>query len=248
MVIVNSLLAASGVTAYLRYRRDQRKTQESLLLVEPTDPTQLQKAEESAKHYANVSTVSLGLVAASGIAGAPVLAFLGVPLNIYTNIPLLQESIATLAGKAEKRGSIFLSALLMGTIVTINPATTAIIDWLAQRSRLSRARLDRWGEDTGTKAQSWVEQVLGGKPDNVWVVKNGDDVSIPYADLQVDQLVRFERNDFVPLTGVVQEGTAELINWSAPTNPSISVSEGDYVYSRMMLLKGSIVVRVESLD
>ncbi len=248
MLITNTLLAGGALYAYLKQRgqdKDKNVLSAELQLAKP-----LAERTEDARHHTGLATLSIGLTLAGAITASP-LALLGVPLNIYNNIPVFQEAIATIGGKDEKLGSILLSLIIAGTISSNQIFATNLIDWISQRSRLTGAKLRQNGLEKGhvmsETLQQWVGQAMGRTPDTVWAVDGQTQIEVPFESLNVGDTVMFREGEFISVTGEVVRGEAEVFNWSILQNPPIKRIVGDHVQPRMMLLKGTLFVKVEQI-
>lgn len=245
MIITNTLLAGGAAYAYLKQRRNTPP--DNLITRTGTD---LQKKTEDARHYAAMSTLSVGLSTAGLITAAPI-TLLSIPINIYTNLPIFQEAIATLGGKDERLGSILWSLLISGTLASNHLFTASIFDWISQRSRLTGAKLRQNGAITShvfaESVQQWLGQLIGRKPDSVWVLQDELEVEIPYADLKIGDIALFRKGDFISVTGVITKGEAELFDWSLLQTPPIVRTVDETVTPRMMVLEGFLYVEVENL-
>lgn len=254
MILTNTLLASSALYAYLK----QRRRNNAIEIVSSADNVVIESEIEAAQHYAAVSSLSLGLTLA-GILVAYPLALATIPLNIYTNLPLFEEAIATLAGKDEKRRSIIYSLILSGALASNHLLTANLLDWLIQNSRLLKAKLQQQGHEMtqvmADGVQNWVKQAMGKKPEKVWVVNEETaDYEIPFTELRVGDEVWFREGEFISVSGWVTYGEAQIFDWSwvgnivgQPIDRPIHFTVGDSVTPRMMVLKGELHVRVESL-
>ena len=245
MLITNALLASGAAYAYIKQRRAPQQPQSAVL------PVDHQEETENARHYSAMATASVGLSLAGLITATP-LHLLSVPINVYTNLPIYQEAIATLGGKDEKLGSILWSLLVSGTLATNHVLTASLLDWVAQRSRLTRVKLRRSGADSGQvfseNVQQWLGGLVGRKPANAWVVQDEVEAEIPFEDLTIGDVAIFRKGDFVSVTGAIVKGEAELFDWSLLQAPPTTRAVGDTVKPRMMVIDGVIYVEVENLS
>lgn len=247
MLITNTLLLGGAAYAFVQQRR---KANARAVVVADAEAALAEEVARSQRNAA-VSTLSLGMSVAGMLASMPGLNLLSVPLNVYTNLPLFEESFATLAGRENKFGSIMASVVLSGALISNHVTTANLLDWLVQRGRLTSARLRRSGyqatELVTTDLQKWVAQALGKRPETVWLVSEQAEQQIAFSDLQAGDLILCRRGDFVGVSGEVVQGAGELFDWLALTKPPMLVETGDAVTPRMMVLDGAITVRVDSV-
>lgn len=255
MVITNTLLAGGVLYAYVKQRRRENETE----IVPVLDNIAINNQLEAAQHYAAISSLSLGLTLAGTLVTTYPLAFFTIPLNIYTNLPLFEEAIATLRGKDEKRRSIIYSLVLGGALASNHLFTANLLDWFIQNGRLLGTRLHQQGHEMSQVmaegVQNWVGQAMGKKPEKVWVVgEETADFEIPFAELRVGDEILFREGEFISVSGKITYGEAEIFDWSwvgnivgQPMDRPLHYTIGDSVTPRMMVLKGELYVRVESL-
>lgn len=106
----------------------------------------------------------------------------------------------------------------------------------------------------GEGVQNWVDLASGKKPEKVWRVDGDNEIEIPFAQLRVGDEILVREREFVAVTGKVTHGEAEILDWSLienmgryPFDRPLHFTVGDTVRPRMMLLKGELYVRVESI-
>jgi cation transport ATPase len=218
----------------------------------------LQTQTGKEQHYAAISTLALGLTVAGSITTFPHLVLFSIPLHIYINLPIYEEAIGTLAGKEEKRGSIILALALSSILASNHLLTANLLQWVVQRARLMGAKMQQKGYELsqifGEGLQNWIDQAAGKKPEKIWLVRDDMEMEIPFAHMRVGDEVVFRQGEFVSVTGRVIFGEAEIFDWSLggnmarqPADLPLHFTVGDTVTPRMMLLKGELYVRVESI-
>ena len=254
MFITNVLLLGGTLYASAQQWRKTRQHEIVMSLPEAT----LQTHTETAQHYAAISTLGVGLTVAGSITAFPPLALSSIPLHVYTNLPLFEEAIGTLTGKEEKRGSILLALVLSSILASNHLLTANLLQWVVQRTRLLGAKMQQRGYELshvfGEGVQNWVDLASGKKPEKVWRVDGDNEIEIPFAQLQVGDEILVREREFVAATGKVTHGEAEILDWSLienmgryPFDRPLHFTVGDTVRPRMMLLKGELYVRVESI-
>ncbi|MEM7117052.1 MAG: hypothetical protein AAF614_31760 [Chloroflexota bacterium] len=253
MILTNTLLIGGALYASVQQWRKARRHE----IMAPLSDTVLQAETETAQHYATTSTLALGLTVAGSIAASPPLVLSSIPLHVYANLPLFEEAIGTLAGKEEKRSSIFLALVLSSLLAANHPLAANSLQWIVQRTRLLGTRMQQKGYEMtqilGEGMQNWVDQAMGKKPEKIWLVRAETEMEVPFANIQVGDEVVFREGEFISVAGEITCGEAEILDWSFNGNMVRQSMErplhfmaGDKVAPRMMLLKGELYVRVES--
>lgn len=254
MLITNTLLVGGALYASVQQWRKTRSTE----VIIPSKEAVLQAETDNAQHYTTMSTLALGMTLAGSIAAFPPLVLSSIPVHVYANLPLFEEAIATLTGKEEKRSSIIYALVLSGTLASNHMLTANLLQWGIQRSRLLGARMQQKGYELsqmlGEGVQNWFDQVAGKKPPTAWIVRDEFETEIPFADLRVGDQVLFREGEFVSVTGKVTRGEADVFDWSLtrnmgrhPTAQPLPFTMGDTVKPRMLLLRGALYVRIESV-
>ncbi len=85
--------------------------------------------------------------------------------------------------------------------------------------------------------------------DKLWVRRDGEDVPIPFSDLNLGDLAVVRMGTVIPVDGVVEDGEG-MVNQSAMTGESLPVhrSPGLSVYAGTVVEEGELVVRVTAFD
>ena len=96
------------------------------------------------------------------------------------------------------------------------------------------------------RTSSAIKQLLGLAPATARILRDGDEVDVPLADVRVGDLCRVRPGERVPVDGVVQSGSTS-IDESMVTGESIPVSKetGDRVTGGTINTTGSIVFRAD---
>ncbi|MFM8277955.1 MAG: heavy metal translocating P-type ATPase [Cyanobium sp.] len=91
-----------------------------------------------------------------------------------------------------------------------------------------------------------LTSLMSGQPERVWVIKDGQEISIPFQDLQIGDLLVLKAGQPVPVDGIVVHGMAtldqhKLTGESQPVEKIID----DPIFATTLVLGGTIQVRVE---
>ncbi|MEZ4664716.1 MAG: hypothetical protein R2911_44855, partial [Caldilineaceae bacterium] len=173
-------------------------------------------AEEKADRELAISSVALALTA-GGIVYPP-LNLLGIPALLLTIQPLVMSAYRSIrydrkigVGVLDSLGTI--SPLLMGYFFI-----AALASWL---SNVSRKLLLK----TEDQSRASLVNVFGEQPAFVWIEKDGLEVEIPFAQVQVGDLVHVAAGQSIPVDGAIQQGVAS-VDERALTGESQPVEKG----------------------
>lgn len=99
---------------------------------------------------------------------------------------------------------------------------------------------------TQTVTRNSLSNLVGCNPMRVWVLHNGDEVEIPFDQLQLGDVLILTAGQTVPVDGTIVHGQA-LIDQHRLTGESLPVekSEGDPVLAATLVVGGHVQVRVE---
>lgn len=194
-------------------------------------------AEQKANREFAVSSVAVALTA-GGVFFAP-LNLLGVPALLITISPLLASAYRSLT-KDKKIGVGVLDSLgTIGPLLLGHFFIAALASWLSNFSRKLLLK-------TEDQSRASLINVFGQQPTFVWVQKDGVEVEIPFAQLQVGDLLLVDAGQSIPVDGTILRGIAS-IDERALTGESQPVEKetGDQVLASTMVLTGQIYIQVE---
>ncbi|HET6562863.1 MAG TPA: heavy metal translocating P-type ATPase [Marmoricola sp.] len=109
--------------------------------------------------------------------------------------------------------------------------------------------MGRWLELRAKKRTAdSVRALVGLVPPTARVLRNGDEVDVPVADVKVGELVRVRPGEKVPVDGVVDEGSS-TVDESMLTGESVPVEKryGDAVIGATLNRTGTLVVRTTAV-
>jgi heavy metal translocating P-type ATPase len=101
---------------------------------------------------------------------------------------------------------------------------------------------------THKKAKASLAEGLFVNVDKVWLVTDGEDVSIPLSQIQTGDKIRVRAGSMIPVDGNVTDGEA-LINEASMTGEPLPVMKntGSSVFAGTVIEEGSIVLEVREL-
>ncbi len=195
-------------------------------------------------------TMIIRLIAGAVLfAGGLIAHFCKAPL--YVELPLFLACWAVVsydvvwnAIRGILRGNVFGEAFLM-TIASIGafalrefPEGAAVMLLYQLGEFLTDLALDR--------SQDSIRAILDIRPDTANVVRGGETLSVPPADVAIGETILVRPGDRIPLDGVILSGSSAL-DTRALTGESVprTAHEGDTVLSGCIALDGVLTVRVE---
>ncbi|WP_083240254.1 heavy metal translocating P-type ATPase [Methyloceanibacter methanicus] len=143
------------------------------------------------------------------------------------------------------------SLLTQGVTVEVLDATAVSLG--AARGRYGTALLtdelmatgDYLEETTERHSEDLLSHLLYRHPSSVWVERNGDVVKVPFADLDMGEIVVVGIGELIPVDGLVRNGAAQ-VNQASVTGESVPVGKeaGDRVIAGSIVENGRI--RIEA--
>jgi len=186
------------------------------------------------------------------------LALVGVPLTIYSALPIFEAAGESLYSKGQFRPSVINSILLVSTLVTKNYLPAATISWLHHSFKQLGEQLQAAGEGIATEMEQdlgdLLRQATGGSPKMVWIVQKGDsaqrtEIKIPFTDLKSDDILVANQGELIPVNGVVVDGEATLnLLLLTQSGAPVSVRAGDRIYKGAYVSEGQLWIQVDPIQ
>ncbi len=179
----------------------------------------------------------IDLVFALGLAG--VMPFLPLalqrPLAWAMGLPAVLGGVKVLFEKGLKVRVLDMTtigiSLLRGNLTTASSISAMVVvgEYLRQ--------------STEDKSSNMLKSLLMEPVRSVWVLKDGVEVEIPYADVRPDDLVLVGAGELVPVDGLVHEGEA-LLDQSSITGESgpVHITQGGDILSGSIVIEGRLVI------
>jgi len=194
--------------------------------------------EKRSNRRLGLGFVAFGLLIDAYLTGIQVLPFV-IVIGIYNLWPWFKESYR-LTFKEKRFGIIHLISLYFA-VMWLSGAffigvVGSIFSGICQKIQVI----------TQIGAREDLIDVLGQKPQRVWIEIKGMEIEIPFEDLQLGDTLILDVGQMIPVDGVILEGWA-LIDQQRLTGESqpVEKSAGDPVLAATIVLSGKLRVRVE---
>lgn len=196
-------------------------------------------------HYFKVSSAVVGAGAAAMVIFPPA-HIIAIPALVYTLVPMFMDAYEGLKRRCLRPSlvdSIAVGgAITLGIANHLNPfffMAGAVGTWLYFLS----AKLVLKTKDESIKNLS---NLFGEQSRFVWLLRDGAEVEIPFADVQVGDVVVVSAGEMIPVDGSVIKGIGSvdqrmLTGESRPVEKGV----GEPVYAATTLLTGSLHIAVE---
>jgi Cu2+-exporting ATPase len=194
--------------------------------------------EKRSNRRLGLGFVAFGLLVDVYFTSIPLLPMV-VLIGIYNLWPWLKESYR-LAFKENRFGIIHLICLYFAVMwiggFFLIGVVGAIFSGLCQKIQVI----------TQIGAREDLIDVLGQKPQQVWIEVDGVEVEIPFEDLKLGDTLILDVGQMIPVDGVILDGWA-LVDQQRLTGESqpVEKSNGDTVLAATIVLGGKLRVRVE---
>ena len=99
-------------------------------------------------------------------------------------------------------------------------------------------------EQSEQRSAALLKNLLRPQVDNVWVMRDGVEISIPLEEVEVNEFAVFGPGESIVIDGTVEEGEAS-VNQSSISGEPVHCQPGDTVVSGSVIEEGRLVVRVE---
>lgn len=216
---------------------DRTRREQLELLAAGRTPVMGEKEQEINRHI-GIGVAAVAAVGVGTLTGLP-LAPLVIATGFYLTIPLYRIGwqIATQARRLSVAHllALYFTGMWLGGYYTIG-AVGMILLGLAQKVMVIC-------EDT---MRDNLVTIFGEQPRQVWILVDGVETEIPFANLRVEDILVLDVGQMIPIDGVIVAGMATIDQHmlTGEAQP-VEKGEGDEVLAATILLSGRIHVRVE---
>lgn len=216
---------------------DRTRREQLALLAAGRTPVMGEKEQEINRHI-GIGVAAVAAVGVGTLTGLP-LAPLVIATGFYLTMPLyrLGWQIATQARRLSVAHllALYFTGMWLGGYYTIG-AVGMILLGLAQKVMVIC-------EDT---MRDNLVTIFGEQPRQVWVLVDGVETEIPFANLRVDDILVLDVGQMIPIDGVIVAGMATIDQHmlTGEAQP-VEKGEGDFVLAATIVLSGRLRVRVQ---
>lgn len=160
-------------------------------------------------------------------------------VTLLTALPILRSGLESIIRQRKLNNEILIGSATLLSLLLREGATGLVVVWLVNLSTLIETlTLDR--------SRRTIRAMLEGNEKNAWIVVDGQEVSIPLAQLQQADTVSVKLGCKIPVDGTVVEGAA-VVNQAALTGEPIPVHKqaGDQVLAGSTIEQGTLYIRAE---
>jgi Cu2+-exporting ATPase len=198
---------------------------------------QLSQRKQTVDHEFKYSLIAMGVTGVAQLVYSPLLV-IGVPLVIYSSLPVIADAWRGLRNK-QLRSTIIDSIAITGSILGHYYFTNALINtsyFLGQKILVQ----------TEDHSNQKLQQLFSTQPRYVWLWVDGVELETPFEDVKQGQTVVIHAGEVIPFDGKVINGQASadqhmLTGESQPQDKDL----GDDVFASTLLVSGKIHICVE---
>jgi Cu2+-exporting ATPase len=167
----------------------------------------------------------------------PIVYAINLPLMLWNGLPIARRAYRVWS--RERRLNVdFLDTLaIIASLMQGNPLAGSIVTWLI--------KFGDWIRDlTAQGSRRAIGELLEFQSKTAWVKRNGAIISIPAAELQVEDLVVVHHGEMIPVDGEVVEGVA-TVDQKTITGESLPVnrSRGEQAFAATVIREGQLTIR-----
>jgi heavy metal translocating P-type ATPase len=196
--------------------------------------TQANKAPEPPK---NVPLALPSLSLAMAFSANPLVMALNMPLMLYNAIPIAKRAWKVWANESRLNIDVLDTLAISASVLQGNPLAGCIITWLI--------KLGDWIRDlTAAGQKRAISELLEFQTRTAWLLRNGEIVSVPAAELKVDDVVVVYPGEMIPVDGEILDGQA-TIDQKTITGEGLPVNrgKGEAAFAATVIREGQITIR-----
>jgi heavy metal translocating P-type ATPase len=167
----------------------------------------------------------------------PVLVALNMPLMLWNAMPIARRAWAVLANENRLNIDVLDTLAIASSVLQGNPVAGCIVTWLI--------KLGDWIRDlTAAGQKRAISELLEFQSKIAWVLRHGEVVPVPAAELKVEDLVVVYPGEMIPVDGDIIDGQA-TIDQKTITGEGLPVSRGrgEMAFAATVIREGQITIR-----
>lgn len=212
-------------------------------------PPLLAQPEPNMGQNLALSSVSLGLSVTGTALGIMPLNYASVPLNLYSAIPLMEQSLHTLIRNGRGKRGLVVSGTVLGVMSAQYYLIASLVDWSYHFLVWVNYKAQQFNRKLLGEFEHYYRQALyqflNSKPSAVWVQMGEVEVSIPFDELNIGDVLILDEYNIVPVNGVVVQGTATIDRYflTGERYP-VEIKLGDEILTTTVILSGRVYLKV----
>ncbi|NEU96739.1 heavy metal translocating P-type ATPase [Bradyrhizobium uaiense] len=167
----------------------------------------------------------------------PVIAAINMPLMLWNAIPIAKRAWKVWANESRLNIDVLDTLAISASVVQGNPLAGCIVTWLI--------KLGDWIRDlTAAGSRRAINELLEFQSKTAWLLRDGEVVSIPAAELQNGDIVVVYPGEMIPVDGEIIDGSA-TIDQKTITGEGLPVhrGKGEAAFAATVIREGQITLR-----
>ena len=167
----------------------------------------------------------------------PVIAAVNMPLMLWNAIPIAKRAWKVWANESRLNIDVLDTLAITASVLQGNPLAGCIVTWLI--------KLGDWIRDlTAAGSRRAINELLEFQSKTAWLLRDGEVVSIPAAELQNGGIVVVYPGEMIPVDGEIIDGSA-TIDQKTITGEGLPVhrGKGEAAFAATVIREGQITLR-----
>ncbi|UFX44730.1 heavy metal translocating P-type ATPase [Bradyrhizobium sp. 41S5] len=167
----------------------------------------------------------------------PVIAAINMPLMLWNAIPIAKRAWKVWANESRLNIDVLDTLAITASVLQGNPLAGCIVTWLI--------KLGDWIRDlTAAGSRRAINELLEFQSKTAWLLRDGEVVSIPAAELQNGDIVVVYPGEMIPVDGEIIDGSA-TIDQKTITGEGLPVhrGKGEAAFAATVIREGQITLR-----
>ncbi|WP_375786659.1 heavy metal translocating P-type ATPase [Bradyrhizobium sp. Pha-3] len=167
----------------------------------------------------------------------PVITAINMPLMLWNAIPIAKRAWKVWANESRLNIDVLDTLAITSSVLQGNPLAGCIVTWLI--------KLGDWIRDlTAAGSRRAINELLEFQSKTAWLLRDGEVVSIPAAELQNGDIVVVYPGEMIPVDGEIIDGSA-TIDQKTITGEGLPVhrGKGEAAFAATVIREGQITLR-----
>ncbi|WP_063695267.1 heavy metal translocating P-type ATPase [Bradyrhizobium embrapense] len=167
----------------------------------------------------------------------PVITAINMPLMLWNAIPIAKRAWKVWANESRLNIDVLDTLAISASVVQGNPLAGCIVTWLI--------KLGDWIRDlTAAGSRRAINELLEFQSKTAWLLRDGEVVSIPAAELKNGDIVVVYPGEMIPVDGEIIDGSA-TIDQKTITGEGLPVhrGKGEAAFAATVIREGQITLR-----